>query len=233
MLVLSRKKNESIVINNDITDGENGNTGYGCNGTLTWAQRWTTAYTVTSPTNPFAAPEITPAQAYTAPLVAGERVFVLAADRSLAAYDAATGQRLWRQQRQGEPLVLRQPGVLMAVGDTLELNDRRAVFIVVSGEKMSGRTAAIEQASLAMQAMELTPNKARMVLVDVADPKETAYVADLKLGALEVPTVVVFNGAGKRISTLRAPWTAAALAEAAVKEGCSCCEGGVCDHEAK
>ncbi|MBN9341167.1 MAG: PQQ-binding-like beta-propeller repeat protein, partial [Comamonadaceae bacterium] len=59
------------------------------------------------------------AQAYTAPLVAGERVFVLAADRSLAAYDAATGQRLWRQQRQGEPLVLRQPGVLMAVGDTL------------------------------------------------------------------------------------------------------------------
>ncbi|MBL8734388.1 MAG: hypothetical protein JNN13_18575 [Planctomycetes bacterium] len=54
------------VINNDITDGENGNTGYGCNGTLTWAQRWTTAYTVTSPTNPFAAPEITPAQAYTA-----------------------------------------------------------------------------------------------------------------------------------------------------------------------
>lgn len=113
------------------------------------------------------------------------------------------------------------------------LNDRRAVFIVVSGEKMAGRTAAIEQASLAMQAMELTPNKARMVLVDVADPKETAYVADLKLGALEVPTVVVFNGAGKRISTLRAPWTAAALAEAAVKEGCSCCEGGVCDHEEK
>ncbi len=113
------------------------------------------------------------------------------------------------------------------------LNDRRAVFVVVSGEKMAGRTAAIEQASLAMQAMELTPSKARMVLVDVADPKETAYVADLKLGALEVPTVVVFNAAGKRITTLRAPWTAAALAEAAVKEGCSCCEGGVCDHEGK
>lgn len=113
------------------------------------------------------------------------------------------------------------------------LNDRRAVFVVVSGEKMAGRTAAVEQASLAMQAMELTPNKARMVLVDVADPKETAWVADLKLGALEVPTVVVFNAAGKRITTLRAPWTAAALAEAAVKEGCSCCEGGVCEHEEK
>lgn len=60
-----------------------------------------------------------PAQVYTAPLVAGERVFVLAADRSLTAFDAATGRRLWSQQRPGEPLVLRQAGLLMAVGDTL------------------------------------------------------------------------------------------------------------------
>ena len=59
------------------------------------------------------------AQAYTAPLVAGNRVFVLAADRSVAAFDAATGYRLWGQQRPGEPLILRQGGVLMAVGDTL------------------------------------------------------------------------------------------------------------------
>ncbi len=60
-----------------------------------------------------------PAQAYTAPLVAGERIFVLAADRSVSAFDAATGRMLWRQQRPGEPLILRQGGVLMAVGDTL------------------------------------------------------------------------------------------------------------------
>lgn len=59
------------------------------------------------------------AQGYTAPLVAGNRVFVLAADRSVSAYDAATGYRLWGQQRPGEPLILRQDGVLMAVGDTL------------------------------------------------------------------------------------------------------------------
>jgi len=59
------------------------------------------------------------AQAYTAPLVAGNRVFVLAADRSVTAFDAATGYRLWGQQRPGEPLILRQGGVLMAVGDTL------------------------------------------------------------------------------------------------------------------
>jgi len=59
------------------------------------------------------------AQVYTPPLVAGNRVFVLAADRSVSAFDAATGQRLWNQQRPGEPLTLRQRGVLMAVGDTL------------------------------------------------------------------------------------------------------------------
>ena len=59
------------------------------------------------------------AQSYTAPLVAGNRVFVLAADRSVTAFDGQTGRRLWSQQRPGEPLVLRQSGVLLAVGDTL------------------------------------------------------------------------------------------------------------------
>jgi outer membrane protein assembly factor BamB len=61
-----------------------------------------------------------PAQAYTAPLVAGNRVFVLAADRSVSAFDGQSGRRLWSQSaRQSEPLVLRQAGVLLAVGDTL------------------------------------------------------------------------------------------------------------------
>lgn len=61
-----------------------------------------------------------PAQIYTAPFVAGGRVFVLAADRSVSALDGQTGRKLWTQQRPGnEPLILRQPGVLLAVGDTL------------------------------------------------------------------------------------------------------------------
>ena len=55
----------------------------------------------------------------TPPLVAGARVFVLGADRSVSAFDGGTGRRLWTQQRTGDPLVLRQPGVLLAVGDTL------------------------------------------------------------------------------------------------------------------
>ncbi len=50
------------VINNDVSDFENGNTGYGCNGTLDWPTRWTTAFSVTSPINPFPVP----GQAYTA-----------------------------------------------------------------------------------------------------------------------------------------------------------------------
>lgn len=60
-----------------------------------------------------------PAQSFTAPLVAGGRIFVLAADRSVTAFDAQSGRKLWNQQRPGESLVLRQAGVLLAVGDTL------------------------------------------------------------------------------------------------------------------
>lgn len=59
------------------------------------------------------------AQAFTSPFVAGGRVFVLAADRSVNAFDGQTGRKLWTQQRPSEPLVLRQSGVMLAVGDTL------------------------------------------------------------------------------------------------------------------
>jgi len=59
------------------------------------------------------------AQSYTNPLVAGDRVFVLLADRSVAAFDAGTGQPLWTQQRPGEPLVLKQNGVLSAFQKSL------------------------------------------------------------------------------------------------------------------
>lgn len=58
-------------------------------------------------------------QVFTAPLVAGERIFVLGADRSVGAFDAKTGRKLWQSQRPGDALVLRQSGVLMAVGNTL------------------------------------------------------------------------------------------------------------------
>ncbi len=60
------------------------------------------------------------ARVFTAPLVAGERVFVLAGDRSVSAFDASTGARLWTQPARGaDPLVLMQSGVITAVGDTL------------------------------------------------------------------------------------------------------------------
>ncbi len=60
-----------------------------------------------------------PAQSFTAPLVAGARVFVLTADRSVIAFDGATGRQLWTQQRPGEPLVLKQAGVMLAFKNTL------------------------------------------------------------------------------------------------------------------
>lgn len=55
----------------------------------------------------------------TAPFVAGARVFVLSADRSVAAFDVANGRKLWQQQRTGEALVLGRSGIVMAIGDTL------------------------------------------------------------------------------------------------------------------
>ena len=58
-------------------------------------------------------------QVFTAPLVAGGRVFVLSADRSVSSYDAQSGRKIWGLQRPGESLVLRQSGVLLAVNDTL------------------------------------------------------------------------------------------------------------------
>jgi outer membrane protein assembly factor BamB len=59
------------------------------------------------------------AQSFTAPFVAGGRVFVSAADRSVSAFDASSGAKLWTQTRQADALVLQQNGTLLAVGDTL------------------------------------------------------------------------------------------------------------------
>jgi outer membrane protein assembly factor BamB len=60
-----------------------------------------------------------PAQSFTAPLLAGARVFVLTADRSVLAFDGATGRKLWMQQRPGEPLVLQEAGVILPFKNTL------------------------------------------------------------------------------------------------------------------
>lgn len=79
-----------------------------------------------------------PAQAFTAPLVAGGRVFVLSADRSVTAFDSKSGRKIWAQQRPGESLVLRQSGVLLAVADT-----------VVAG--LSGRLVGINPLSGAVR----------------------------------------------------------------------------------
>ncbi len=59
------------------------------------------------------------ARVATAPLVAGERVFVMSVDRVVQAFDARDGRKLWTLQRPGEPLTLSKAGVLGAFQDTL------------------------------------------------------------------------------------------------------------------
>lgn len=69
------------------------------------------------------------ARVTTAPLVAGERVFVVGVDRAVQAFDALDGRKLWVLQRPGDPLTLAQSGVLSAFKDTL---------IVGQGPRMAG-----------------------------------------------------------------------------------------------
>ena len=60
------------------------------------------------------------ALSFTAPLVAGERVFVMTADRAVTAFDGRSGRRLWTYTRAGDiPLSVHQSSVMLAVGDTL------------------------------------------------------------------------------------------------------------------
>ena len=68
-------------------------------------------------------------RATTAPLVAGERVFVLGTDRSVQAFDALDGRKLWSVQRPGDPLTLALAGVISAFKDTL---------LVGQGARMAG-----------------------------------------------------------------------------------------------
>ena len=65
----------------------------------------------------------------TAPLVAGERVFVVGVDRAVQGFDALDGRKLWNLQRPGDPLTLAQAGVLAAFKDTL---------VVGQGPRMAG-----------------------------------------------------------------------------------------------
>ena len=65
----------------------------------------------------------------TAPLVAGGRVFVLGVDRTVQAFDASDGIRLWQVQRPGDALTLSQTGVIAAFRNTL---------VVGQGPRMAG-----------------------------------------------------------------------------------------------
>jgi outer membrane assembly lipoprotein YfgL len=59
------------------------------------------------------------ARVITAPLVAGERVFVVGLDRSITAFDALNGAKIWSVQRPGDALTLAQAGVAAAFKNTL------------------------------------------------------------------------------------------------------------------
>ncbi|MBB2483919.1 outer membrane protein assembly factor BamB [Mitsuaria sp. WAJ17] len=65
----------------------------------------------------------------TAPLVAGERIFVLTVDRAVLAFDAIDGRKLFELRRPGDPLTLLQPGGIASYKDTL---------VVGQGSRLAG-----------------------------------------------------------------------------------------------
>ncbi len=65
----------------------------------------------------------------TAPLVAGDRVFVLGVDRSVSAFDAQDGSKLWSVQRPNDPLTLASAGGIAPFKNTL---------VVGQGARMAG-----------------------------------------------------------------------------------------------
>ena len=97
----------------------------------------------------------------TPPLVAGERVFVLGVDRSVHAFDALDGRRLWRQHRPGDPLTLTQAGVLSAFKNTL---------VVGQGARLAGLDPS--QGSLRWEVALATPRGTNEVerLADLVGP---------------------------------------------------------------
>lgn len=102
-----------------------------------------------------------PSRVVTAPLVAGERVFVLAVDRSVHAFDAIDGRKLWTYQRPNEALNLASPGVLLPFKDTL---------VVGQGPKLVGLDPL--RGSLRWEAALASPRGTNEVerLADVVGP---------------------------------------------------------------
>jgi len=97
----------------------------------------------------------------TPPLVAGQRVFVLGVDRSVHAFDAFDGRKLWSQQRPGDPLTLTQAGVLSAFKNTL---------VVAHGPRLTGLDPA--QGNVRWEVSLATPRGANEVerLADLVGP---------------------------------------------------------------
>jgi outer membrane protein assembly factor BamB len=84
-----------------------------------------------------------PARVVTAPLVAGERVFVLAVDRVVHAFDALDGRLLWTYARPTDALTLAQAGVLTVARDQVLVG--QAGRLVALARRAVATQAQIEQ----------------------------------------------------------------------------------------
>lgn len=124
-----------------------------------------------------------PSRVVTAPLVAGERVFVLGVDRTVQAFDALDGRKLWTYQRPSDALTLAKPGVLAAFKDTL---------VVGQGPKLAGLDPL--RGSLRWEATLASPRGTNEVerLADLVGP--AARVGELVCARAFQAAVACVNG---------------------------------------
>ena len=106
------------------------------------------------------------------------------------------------------------------------LEERRAAFLVFAAEKTPGRPEALAACDAAARTLE---GRAATVAVDVADAREAAFLAEMKVDpATKAAVTVVVNARGQRTATFDAVPTPAALLEASKKVVEECCPGGNC-----
>lgn len=104
------------------------------------------------------------------------------------------------------------------------LAQQRTAIVLLSRPAMEERSALFERASAALQTLAA---KAALVLVDLDDPAEARFAADLKADPASArPTVVVVNPKGQVLGRFAGAPTPEQLVEAASKK--SCCSDPNC-----
>jgi len=105
-----------------------------------------------------------------------------------------------------------------------EITSGKAVLVVAGKKSMKDQVKAMEKCAAACNQIQ---GKATTVQVDMDDPKEAAFLKDLKVDmASKDPITIVINPQGQLTGTFAGTADTAALIAAATKKAGGCCASG-------